>query len=91
MFSPVYYDIKNSNEKLNGQRMSLNSYEKGSIRNQYTFNNPSKGVKLDFYFIVNQNANIVNVKKDISILDFFAFLFGIFAGFAFLSLVLNIF
>ena len=87
MFSPVYYNIQNLNEKLIGQRMSLNSYEKGSIRNQYTFNNPSKGVKLDFYFIVNQNANIVNVKKDISILDFFAFLLGILAGFAFLSRV----
>ena len=87
MFSPVYYDIKNSNEKLNGQRMSLNSYEKGSIRNQYTFNNPSKGVQLDLYFIVNQNGNFVNVKKDISILDFFAFLLGILAGFAFLSRV----
>ncbi len=87
MFSPVYYDIKNSNEKLNGQRMSLNSYEKGSIRNQYTFNNPSKGVQLDIYFIVNQNGNFVNVKKDISILDFFAFLLGILAGFAFLSRV----
>ena len=84
MFSPVYYNIQNLNEKLIGQRMSLNSYEKGSIRNQYTFNNPSKGVKLDFHFIVNQNANIVNVKKDISILDFFAFLLGILAGFAFL-------
>ena len=33
--------------------MSLNSYEKGSIRNQYTFNNPNKGVKLDSHFIVN--------------------------------------
>ena len=87
MFSPVYYNIQNLNEKLIGQRMSLNSYEKGSIRNQYTFNNPSKGVKLDFHFIVNQNANIVNVKKDISILDFFAFLLGILAGFAFLSRV----
>ena len=87
MFSPVYYNIQNLDEKLIGQRMSLNSYEKGSIRNQYTFNNPSNGVKLDFYFIVNQNANIVNVKKDISILDFFAFLLGILAGFAFLSRV----
>ena len=36
---------------------------------------------------MSQNSNIINVKKDISFLDFFAFMLGILAGFAFLSRV----
>ena len=84
--SPIYYNI-DSTENLSGHRISLLTYQKNDLKNEYSFGLEEKGVKLDFEFTVSQNANIVTVKKDISLLDFFAFMLGILAGFAFLSRV----
>ena len=84
--SPIYYSI-DSTENLSGHRISLLTYQKNDLKNEYSFVLEEKGVRLDFEFTVSQNANIITVKKDISLLDFFAFMLGILAGFAFLSRV----
>ncbi len=63
------------------------NYQRNELKNEYTFKASDNGVRLDFKFTVSANSNIVNVIKDISLLDFFAFMLGILAGFAFLSRV----
>ena len=84
--SSLYYSIE-SDDSLSGHRISFLNYQR-NVKNEYSFNaDNTGGAKLDFEFIVNPNSNIVNVKKDISLLDFFAFMLGILAGFAFLSRV----
>ena len=88
LLSPIFYTIKDTNEHFSGHRVSLNSYERGTVRNEYSFNNEgSNGVGLDFVFTYSQSRNIVTVKKDLSLLDFFAFILGMLAGFSFLSRV----
>ena len=84
--SAIYYSIE-SDDNFSGHRISFLNYQRNELKNEYSFKNSDNGVKLDFKFTVSQNSNIVNVKKDISLLDFFAFLLGILAGFAFLSRV----
>ena len=85
-FSAIYYSIE-SDDNFSGHRISLLNYQRNELKNEYSFKNSGNGVKLDFKFTVSQNSNIVNVKKDISFFDFFAFMLGILAGFAFLSRV----
>ena len=85
--SPIFYSIKSRDEHLSGYRLSLVGYTQGEVRNEYSFGNESKGVKLLFEFSFNQSRNMVTVKKDISLLDFFAFILGMLAGFSFLSRV----
>jgi hypothetical protein len=88
LLSPIFYTIKDTNEHFSGHRVSLNSYERGTVRNEYSFNNEgSNGVGLAFVFTYSQSRNIVTVKKDLSLLDFFAFILGMLAGFSFLSRV----
>ena len=82
----LYYSIE-SDDSLSGHRISFLNYQRNEVKNDYSFTNKDNGVKLDFKFTVSPNSNIVNVKKDISLLDFFAFLLGILAGFGFLSRV----
>lgn len=82
----IYYSIE-SDDNFSGHRISLLTYQRNELKNEYSFRTSDIGVKLDFKFTVSQNSNIVNVKKDISFLDFFAFMLGILAGFAFLSRV----
>ena len=84
--SPLYYSI-DSGDNFSGHRISFLTYQRNELQNEYSFNFDGTGVKLDFEFTVSQNSNIVSVKKDISLLDFFAFMLGILAGFAFLSRV----
>ncbi len=84
--SAIYYSIE-SDDNFSGHRISFLTYQRNELKNEYSFKNSDNGVKLDFKFTVSQNSNIVNVKKDISLLDFFAFMLGILAGFAFLSRV----
>ena len=84
--SALYYSIE-SDDNFSGHRISFLTYQRNELKNEYSFKSSDNGVKLDFKFTVSQNSNIVNVKKDISLLDFFAFLLGILAGFAFLSRV----
>ena len=84
--SAIYYSIE-SDDNFSGHRISFLSYQRNELKNEYSFKTPENGVKLDFQFTVSQNSNIINVKKDISLLDFFAFMLGILAGFAFLSRV----
>ena len=84
--SSLYYSIE-SDDSFSGYRISFLNYQRNELKNEYSFNSNDGGVKLDFEFVVNPNSNIVNVTKDISLLDFFAFLLGILAGFAFLSRV----
>ena len=84
--SPIYYSIQ-SDDNFSGHRISFLTYQRNELKNEYSFKTSDNGVKLDFKFTVSQNSNIVNVKKDISLLDFFAFMLGILAGFAFLSRV----
>ena len=84
--SPLYYSIQ-SEDNFSGHRISFLTYQRNELKNEYSFKTSDNGVKLDFKFTVSQNSNIVNVKKDISLLDFFAFMLGILAGFAFLSRV----
>ena len=82
----LYYSIE-SDDNFSGHRISFLTYQRNELKNEYSFKNSDNGVKLDFQFTVSQNSNIINVKKDISFLDFFAFMLGILAGFAFLSRV----
>ena len=82
----LYYSIE-SDDSLSGHRISFLNYQRNEVKNEYSFTNINNGVKLDFKFTVSPNSNIVSVKKDISLLDFFAFLLGILAGFGFLSRV----
>jgi hypothetical protein len=84
--SAIYYSIE-SDENFSGHRINFLNYQRNELKNEYTFKTSDNGVKLDFKFTVSQNSNIVNVIKDISLLDFFAFMLGILAGFAFLSRV----
>ena len=84
--SAIYYSIE-SDENFSGHRISFLNYQRNELKNEYSFKTSEYGVKLDFKFTVSQNSNIVNVIKDISLLDFFAFMLGILAGFAFLSRV----
>ena len=84
--SSIYYSIQ-SDDSFSGHRISFLNYQRNGIKNEYSFNNKDAGVKLDFEFTVSPNSNIINVKKDISLIDFFAFLLGILAGFGFLSRV----
>ena len=84
--SSLYYSIE-SDDSFSGHRISFLNYQRNELKNEYSFNTNDGGAKLDFEFVVNPNSNIVNVTKDISLLDFFAFLLGILAGFAFLSRV----
>ena len=84
--SAIYYSIE-SDDNFSGHRISFLTYQRNELKNEYSFKSSDNGVKLDFKFTVSQNSNIVNVKKDISLLDFFAFMLGILAGFAFLSRV----
>ena len=84
--SSLYYSIE-SDDSFSGHRISFLNYQRNELKNEYNFNTKDSGVKLDFEFTVNPNSNIVNVKKDISLIDFFAFLLGILAGFGFLSRV----
>ena len=84
--SPIYYSIE-ADDNFSGHRISLLNYQRNELKNEYSFKSSDNGVKLDFKFTVSQNSNIVNVKKDISFFDFFAFMLGILAGFAFLSRV----
>jgi hypothetical protein len=82
----LYYSIE-SDDNFSGHRISFLTYQRNELKNEYSFKNSDNGVKLDFQFTVSQNSNIINVKKDISFLDFFAFMLGMLAGFAFLSRV----
>ena len=82
----IYYSIQ-SDDNFSGHRINFLAYQRNELKNEYSFKSSDNGVKLDFEFTVSQNSNIVNVKKDISLLDFFAFMLGILAGFAFLSRV----
>ena len=84
--SSIYYSIE-SDDSFSGHRISFLNYQRNELKNEYNFNTKDSGVKLDFEFTVSPNSNIVNVKKDISLIDFFAFLLGILAGFGFLSRV----
>jgi hypothetical protein len=84
--SSIYYSIQ-SDDSFSGHRISFLNYQRNGIKNEYSFNTKDAGVKLDFEFTVSPNSNIINVKKDISLIDFFAFLLGILAGFGFLSRV----
>ena len=84
--SSIYYSIQ-SDDSFSGHRISFLNYQRNGIKNEYSFNSEDTGVKVDFVFTVSPNSNIINVKKDISLIDFFAFLLGILAGFAFLSRV----
>ena len=84
--SSIYYSIQ-SDDSFSGHRISFLNYQRNGIKNEYSFNSKDTGVKVDFVFTVSPNSNIINVKKDISLIDFFAFLLGILAGFAFLSRV----
>ena len=84
--SSIYYSIQ-SDDSFSGHRISFLNYQRNGIKNEYSFNSKDTGVKLDFAFEVSPNSNIINVKKDITLIDFFAFLLGILAGFAFLSRV----
>ena len=84
--SSIYYSIQ-SDDSFSGHRISFLNYQRNGIKNEYSFNSEDMGVKVDFVFTVSPNSNIINVKKDISLIDFFAFLLGILAGFAFLSRV----
>ena len=84
--SSIYYSIQ-SDDSFSGHRISFLNYQRNGIKNEYSFNSKDTGVKLDFDFEVSPNSNIINVKKDITLIDFFAFLLGILAGFAFLSRV----
>ena len=83
-FSAIYYSVE-SDENFSGHRISFLSYQRNELKNEYSFRSSDFGVKLDFKFTISQNSNIVNVNKDISLLDFFAFMLGIFSGFAFMS------
>ena len=87
LLSPIFYSIKSNNKHLSGYRLSLASYERGDVRNEYSFGNDSEGVSIGIEFEFNQSKNMVTVKKDISLLDFFAFILGMLAGFSFLSRV----
>jgi hypothetical protein len=84
--SSLYYSIE-SDDSFSGHRINFLNYQRNELKNEYSFTTNMGGAKLDFEFVVSPNSNIVNVKKDISLLDFFAFLLGILAGFAFLSRV----
>ena len=84
--SAIYYSIE-SDENFSGHRINFLNYQRNELKNEYTFKASDNGVRLDFKFTVSANSNIVNVIKDISLLDFFAFMLGILAGFAFLSRV----
>ena len=84
--SALYYSIE-SDENFSGHRINFLSYQRNELKNEYSFKTSGNGVKLDFKFSVSHNSNIVNVNKDITLLDFFAFMLGILAGFAFLSRV----
>ena len=83
-FSALYYSVE-SDENFSGHRINFLAYQRNELKNEYSFRSSDYGVKLDFKFTISQNSNIVNVNKDISLLDFFAFMLGIFSGFAFMS------
>jgi len=87
LLTPVYFHDKYSNKSMAGYRISQKAYRRGSSRNEFNFYSVHNGVKIDFEFLFATNFYEINIKKQIELLDFFAFILGFLAGFSFLSKV----
>ena len=86
--TPIYFSRKSDNTHLQGYRLTFNSYERGSITNNISklFNND---IGLDIKINISASQYEINVWKQIAILDFYAFILGMFAGLSFITRILK--